>query len=371
MTSHGEQVVTDANPMRKLSKDYHGFPHDTVTARAISRLSQGVARMTANDPTELDPNSLEVLFSNAIFLGQIAQWIHTFIAINSIWWPEFTKWWSTQRYIINFWVIYSAVRVRHKLVICRSSLAQVRFPLPLLNTGSKRSFNYVLGSSPPLNMRSVPNGPITSRRQSYLTRFQPIICDDTISSDSSMLSITPPRSEPTASSSPEVSSSMDESHSYCFHSTTRHKRWRRRRKDWHHRKRNSHSTGVNDCRWNDWRNPTPLLEERNAHRASRRVDILEDDDSSEEGPLKKARVTEKVFENSQLDRCQCNHRQNRPRRTASLSPKRSHQYFSKQHDGNIMITADSRIHRKPTKFRKSLLATRSPFSRNFSMHFER
>ncbi|KAM7540659.1 hypothetical protein Aperf_G00000029084 [Anoplocephala perfoliata] len=251
----------------------------------------------------------------------------------------------------------------------RSSLSRVRFPLPLLNTGSKRSFNYVLDASRPLSMRSsITNAPFISRRQPYLTRFQqPIICDDMISSDSSMLSVTPPRSEPTASSSPEVSSSMDESHSYCFHSTTRHKRWRRRRKDWYHRKRNFHSTG--NCRWNDWRDPAPVLEERSAYRASRRADILEDDDSSEEGPLKKARVTEKVFENPHHDHCRCNQLGNRPRRTASLSPKRSHQHFSKQHDGNLMITADSRMHRKPTKFRKSLLTPRAAFSRNFSIHF--
>lgn len=234
-------------------------------------------------------------------------------------------------------------------------MARVKLSLPVLNAGSKRSFSYVLGSSRPLTMNSCMNALRASRNASFKTRFPYPSHSDAVSSDSSMLSITPPRSEPTASSSPVLTSSPDDSHAYCFHSMRR-RRWRRRRKEWWHRKRESHSAGGTDCRWNTWRNPEPPLGELSdgrgsIHRIYRRCDILDpNEDSSEEGPLKKARVAEKVFENIHRRRCRCD---GLLRRTASLSPRRS---WLTQHE-NMVI--DSKKHRKPTKFRKSLLTART------------
>ncbi|VDK20278.1 unnamed protein product [Taenia asiatica] len=167
------------------------------------------------------------------------------------------------------------------------------------------------------------------------------------------------RSEPTASSSPIVTSSPDESHAYCFHSMRR-RRWRRRHKEWWHKKRESHSAGGTDCRWNSWRNPEPPLGElsdgrSSVHRIYRRCDIFDlNEESSEEGPLKKARVAEKVFENIHRRRCRCD---GLLRRTASLSPRRSYQRsWLVQHENMVV---DSKKHRKPMKFRKSLLTTRT------------
>ncbi|KAL5111508.1 hypothetical protein TcWFU_002062 [Taenia crassiceps] len=166
-------------------------------------------------------------------------------------------------------------------------------------------------------------------------------------------------SEPTASSSPVVTSSPDESHAYCFHSMRR-RRWRKRRKEWWHRKRESHSTGGTDCRWNSWRSPEPPLGDLSdgrgsVHRIHRRCDILDsNEDSSEEGPLKKARVVEKVFEKIHRRKCRCD---GILRRTASLSPRRSYpRSWLMQHE-NMVI--DNKKHRKPPNFRKSLLTTRT------------
>ncbi|VUZ45998.1 unnamed protein product [Hymenolepis diminuta] len=314
------------------------FPHDTVTARAISRLSQAIARMTANDTIETDASVLEDIhrkeFTPSSSLTQL----------------------SVQTEGLNDTSTFG-------LFTQRSFLSRARSPLPLLNTGSKRSYNYVVGYSRPLDTRFPFSSASTtsSRRLSNLTRFQqqqPIICDDAASSDTSMLSLTPPRSEPTIGSSADLSSCAEESHPCSFHFSFRQKSWRKRRKERH----NSHSTSlVGDCRWNRWRNPNPAIDDdERAHRALKRIDILDiDDDSSEEGPIKKARVTEKVLEIPpslhRQGRCKCgNHRL---RRTASLSPKRSHHRFGEKYEGGAEASS-SRNLRKPTKFRKSLLNSR-------------
>nr|CDS32031.1 expressed conserved protein [Hymenolepis microstoma] len=334
MNSH----IRPESSIREFKRHSNIFPHDTVTARAISRLSQAVARMTANDTAGTSANGLEDTQRKE------------FIPSSSL----------TQLSVQT--VSLNDTSSTFGLFTQRSSLPRATSPLPLLTTGSKRSYSYVVGHSRPLDTHfPFPSAlSSSSRRLSNLNRFhqhQPIICDDATSSDTSMLSITPPRSEPSVGSSADLSSCADESHSTALHSSFRQKRRRKRRKDGH----SSHSTGLaGDCRWNRWRisNP-PIDDDERVHRTSKRIDILAiDEDSSEEGPIKKARVTEKVLEfppsfNSQ-GRCKCgNHRL---RRTASLSPKRSHYHFGETHESGE--TLSSRKLRKPTKFRKSLLNSR-------------
>ncbi|VDN98377.1 unnamed protein product [Rodentolepis nana] len=334
MNSH----VRPESSIRGFKRRSNIFHHDTVTARAISRLSQAVARMTANDTAGTSANSIEDThrkkFTSSTSLIQLR--VQT-VGLND-------------------------TSSTFGLFTQRSYLPRATSPLPLLTTGSKRSYSYVVGHSRPLDTHlPFPSAlSSSSRRMTNLNRFhqhQPIICDDATSSDTSMLSITPPRSEPSVGSSADLSSCANESHPTVLHSSYRQKRRRKRRKDG----QNSHFTGLaDDCRWNHWRisNP-PIDDDERVHRTSKRVDILDidDEDSSEEGPIKKARVTEKVLEippsfHSQ-GRCKCGNHQ--LRRTASLSPKRSHRHFGESHEGSEAL---SKKLRKPTKFRKSLLNSR-------------
>ncbi|KAH9285538.1 hypothetical protein ECG_01246 [Echinococcus granulosus] len=335
MNSHGESGDITTHSRRKYSRGSCVFHPDAVTAKTISRLSQGVARLSANDNEEGDSKSIDVKLQH----------------------EEISRHPWTRSNEHNFFTtgLPSDTSPSFGLHTQRSSVARVKLSLPTLNTGSKRSFSYVLGSFRPLNMNSCTNAMRPSRNVSFKTRFPyPSYCD-AMSSDSSMLSITPPRSEPTASSSPVVTSSPDESHAYCFHSVRR-RRWRKRRKDSWHRKRESRSVGGTDYRWNSWRNPALLLDGRGSvHRINRRCNVLDpEEDSSEEGPLKKARVTEKVFESVHRRRCRCD---DLLRRTASLSPRRSYPRSCFTQHENMVV--DNKKHRKPTKFRKSLLTARN------------
>ncbi|EUB63699.1 hypothetical protein EGR_01322 [Echinococcus granulosus] len=321
MNSHGESGDITTHSRRKYSRGSCVFHPDAVTAKTISRLSQGVARLSANDNEEGDSKSIDVKLQH----------------------EEISRHPWTRSNEHNFFTtgLPSDTSPSFGLHTQRSSVARVKLSLPTLNTGSKRSFSYVLGSFRPLNMNSCTNAMRPSRNVSFKTRFPyPSYCD-AMSSDSSMLSITPPRSEPTASSSPVVTSSPDESHAYCFHSVRR-RRWRKRRKDSWHRKRESRSVGGTDYRWNSWRNPALLLDGRGSvHRINRRCNVLDpEEDSSEEGPLKKARVTEKVFESVHRRRCRCD---DLLRRTASLSPRRSYPRSCFTQHENMVV--DNKKHR--------------------------
>ncbi len=255
----------------------------------------------------------------------------------------------------------------------RSPTQRAKLALPRLNPGSKRTFSYVLDTSQPTRFSFTTSTTTSSTRPS---RFAPIknrffpspfyLEDD--SSDSSMLSVTPPRSEPTASSSPALSSSQED-----LHDQMRRRRGRRHRKHrgiWRSKKRNSGlaAVGGSDC-WNHWRGPTSAAGDLSdggpppKFLGNRRRNFGDDDDSSEEGHgLKKARVTERVFEVTTLchrkgDKCNCASR--RGRRTASLSPgrRRLGRRRGSRHCEEKMVT--DRSERRPMRFRMSLLGSGS------------
>uniref|UniRef100_A0A5K3EQY2 Ovate family protein n=1 Tax=Mesocestoides corti TaxID=53468 RepID=A0A5K3EQY2_MESCO len=283
----------DRGESRKPSRRRRGrgfciFHPDAVTAKTISRLSKGVARLSANDDTTNAPDAPEVAIKTFIicYLSQ---------ALNKV--------------------------KRHKSV------------------GPKLA---------------------TLLLSSQAIHLLPSACIHKESSDSSMLSLTPPRSQPTASSSPIVSSSDDLQTISII--SMRRRRWRKRRKGCWSKRRGANSVGDTEHNWSNWRTPVPLLADLSdshigSHRVHRRgVEFFDsDEDSSEEGPLKKARVTENVFESIWRHRCNC---VGRPRRTASSSPKRFNLLSTQMHHEK-MATDCSRKQRKPMRFRKSLLTTRS------------
>uniref|UniRef100_A0A5K3EPA3 Ovate family protein n=2 Tax=Mesocestoides corti TaxID=53468 RepID=A0A5K3EPA3_MESCO len=332
----------DRGESRKPSRRRRGrgfciFHPDAVTAKTISRLSKGVARLSANDDTTNAPDAPEP----SVKQGEKAQICWSKASNSSIELPGDTS---------SSFGLYTQ----------RSPALRVKLSLPSLNAGSKRSFSYVIDSSLSMNVASFSN----SLRSSSITPLKSrVFCPlyfDAESSDSSMLSLTPPRSQPTASSSPIVSSSDDLQTISII--SMRRRRWRKRRKGCWSKRRGANSVGDTEHNWSNWRTPVPLLADLSdshigSHRVHRRgVEFFDsDEDSSEEGPLKKARVTENVFESIWRHRCNC---VGRPRRTASSSPKRFNLLSTQMHHEK-MATDCSRKQRKPMRFRKSLLTTRS------------